>query len=84
MVVVPLAHGDDCNPPAVLGQVIGFIWLVPPHVGPRVDCERDVEDCYNLHKHKTMSVSHMQASGTCKHLAQSFMQVAWQFGSATQ
>ncbi len=69
MVVVPLTHGDDCNPPAVLGQVMGLIWLIPPHMGPRVDCERDVEDCYNLHKHEIISVSQMQASGKCKHLA---------------
>ena len=69
MVVVPLAHGDDCNPPAVLRQVIGFIWLVSPHMGPRVDCERDVKDCYNLHKHKTISVSYIQASsiGSIQH-----------------
>ena len=78
MVVVPFTHGDDCNPPAVLGQVIGFIWLVSPHMGPRVDCERDVEDCYNLQRHRIVSLSHTQAaSRICKHLVRILMHVAW-------
>ena len=32
MVVVPFSHGDDGNPPAVLGQVTGFVWLIAPNM----------------------------------------------------